>query len=237
MKKIIFIDILIVLSVGLSCFIASDNWILSLIITLLYIVYLFAIFNIILKKYNNNVLKYHQCYNFINDYVAAISSYQSLLGAFDAIYENFNDDLKKELEGVKDVDILEKIKYLQSYFPFHVYYMFCQIIELYDHQGGDILNMSSYLIKQVRSIEEYVNACTKYRSSKIVELIILWGSCLLILIFIRFGLASFFETLKNEFIYVLFIAIFFAFLLFCLHIALNRLFKINIRGFSKYEKN
>lgn len=50
MKKIIFIDILIVLSVGLSCFIASDNWILSLIITLLYTVYLFAIFNIILKK-------------------------------------------------------------------------------------------------------------------------------------------------------------------------------------------
>ncbi len=236
-KKLIVVDLIIILLATLSSYIASDNIFIALVILAIYGLYFFIFFNRFYVKYENNTSRYHECFHFINDYTIALSNYESLLGAFEAIQDNFSLSLKKEIEGVENVDILEKIKYLQSYFPFHMYYLFTQIIEIYDRQGGNILDMTTYLTKQSRSLEEHIDAAKKYRNTKILELSLLWGACILILIFIRFGLAQFFETLKGEPIFIICIVIFYLFLLMFIHIALNILFKIDIRRFAKYEKN
>lgn len=237
MKKIILIDITIIFVVGLSSYLSTDNLYLMCGVILIFSLYLFIVFNRMYKKQLSNVNRYHECFHFMNDYIVSLNTNQSLLGAFVAIQNNFSKELDKEIEGVKDTDIVQKIEYLQGYFPFHVYFLFCQIIKIYDKQGGNILNMSSYLIKQARSVEEYIDTTEKYRSQKIIEIIILWSCCLLILIFIRFGLNQFFNTIKTNLIYVIFIGVFYLFLLIFIHMSGLVLFKFDVRGFAKNEKN
>lgn len=222
---------------GIIAYVATINTIVGICVATVSLVYFLIIFNNRIKSYSFKINRYHECYKFINTFIISLSVTNSLIAAFERTTLRISPSLQKELNGITNLEELDKIDYLKKYFPFHVYELFLNVIHLFLEQGGDILAMSSYLTKEARLIEEYIDAIYSASLKRVVELIFLWVIAFVILIFIRFGLSEFFKILATSKFYPISIGIFFVFVLISIDVSVKRLFDIEIRGFKGYEKN
>ena len=141
-----------------------------------------------------------------------------------------SEDFHRDLKGIDDLNESEKLSYLCKYFKFHIYGLFVDLINLWSEQGGDIIDMSSYLINESRLTEEYINECESISLKKTIEFAILWIFSLAILIVLRFSLGQFFEFLSAKEYYPFIIFGFMLFVLTTIHVAITRICKIEIKG-------
>ncbi len=237
MKKLIVYEIIFSLLVGGISYITSNNLFLSLGVLISYGLFLTTVLNWTIMKTTIKWKRYHQCYTFINTYIISLSSSKSIVESFETSTLKIDQDFQEELNGIKDLTIMEKIEYLQRFFCFNVYHIFINIIELYIEQGGDILAMSHYLFKEARLIEEYIYKCKALSIRKVVELIVLWTMSFVVLISMRFGLAQFFEEISKMVFYPICLSIYYLFFLICIFISVKTLIDVDIRGYTNYEKN
>ena len=221
---------------GGSCYLVVDNVIISLAIFVLFLFYFLFYFDDYFKKNRFIANRYHECYNFINTFIIALSIKGSLISSLEACEMGESESLKSELKGIEHIEIEERICYLNKYFPFYIYDIFLNIVSLHQEQGGDILSSSKHLLKETRLIEEEHNTISKISIRKLGEISILWLLALAILIVVRFALNQFFTIIVSKLFFQIAIAVFYLLLLFSLHLSLTRIFKVNIKGFKGYEK-
>ena len=235
MKIIYLIDIIVPLLAGVVCYLGSDNLILSGIVLIVFLLYFLLFFNRTIRQTENKKNRFHECYSFINNFIISLSVKNSIPGAFENATMNPSPSLKEELAGISHLDVMEQINYLKKYFTFHVYELFCDVLDVFMSQGGDILEMSRYLVKESRGIENYLNTCEMMNKRKVGELAILWVFTLAIIVLVRFGLSQFFNPVKDKVVYLVLLASFFLFLLFSIHMMCMNFSKIEIKGYRKYE--
>ena len=156
MNKRSILYLLISLIFGVSCFVATSNFIVSGIVLVLSILYFLILAEPRIKKANESLTRFHECYRFINAYIISINVKGSLSFAFESVKPAMSDSYLSLMDGINDLNDNEKLTYLSKYFPFHVYSLFLNVIQLWQEQGGDILSLSSYLIDETRNVEEYL---------------------------------------------------------------------------------
>lgn len=222
--------ILASLIIGVVSYIGSSSFILAGICLGVFLLYFLLIAYPYIKKENSRLKRYEECYHFINSYILSLNVRPSLNFAFINSKMNFSFDLTNLIEGLHDLNELETLEYLTSYFPFHIYSLFLQVIKLWLEQGGSILTASSYLLKEVERDEEYLINVKRISLSNFTETIILWSLSLLIIVILRFALNDYFLKISSQTIYLIFIAVFFLFMLVAIHLLINKTFSINIRG-------
>ncbi len=237
MQLVILVELLVPMVVAIIAYLSTDNFIVAGAVLLIYLAYFIIIFHRKVKSTSAIKKKYHQCYSFINNFIISLSVKNSLQGAYENATLHPDEDFELELRGIKHLDILEQLEYLKKYYTFHTYELFYDVIDLFVEQGGDILEMSRYLIKEARSNEEYINQCQEMNKRKIVELISLWAFTLAILVFVRYGLSQFFEPIKNQLFYPIMVGAFFLFVLVGIHIMVTYFTGLEIKGYRKYEKD
>ena len=110
------------------------------------------------------------------------------------------------------------------------------LINIYQEQGGNILEMSHYLLEEVRLIEEYISISKSITKKKMVEFTILWLLTLGIMVFMRFALTQFFNTITKQIFYPIGILSICLFCLLSIHIAISKMSKLQIRGWNDAEK-
>lgn len=236
MKKIIVYELILVLFLTLIAYLSTDNLYVMLFVFLTFLIYFLFILNMSIKKYLFASKRYQECYKFMNSFIFSLSATNSLQSSFEAAVKNPSDEFIKELEGIKQLDIIEKIKYLDRYFPFKTYLIFIDVMDIFNTQGGDILYMSKYLVNEARLNQDYIDICKNLAIKKVVELAILWCLTLSILIILRFGLATFFEQLSNQIFYPISICIFFLLVLIFFHFSIKTILKINVKGIIYHDK-
>jgi len=224
------------LLIALISFIASNSLIVALIVFALGLIYFLLIFN---KKYCKDMIKvnrFHECFNFVNNFIISLSVKDSLLNAFTNSTLKISDDFKKELESISHLQIEEKLKYLERYFYFDFYILFNQTILLFKTQGGNILDISKHLLNEGRNIEEYLMDVSAASKRKIVEISILWLFTLFILVFLRFGLSNFFVSISKEIFFKAGIVGFFVFFYVCFEVSRISISQVDISGIH-HEKD
>ena len=110
------------------------------------------------------------------------------------------------------------------------------LINIYEEQGGNILEMSHYLLEETRLIEEYISSSKSITKKKMVEFAILWLLTLGIMVFMRFALSQFFDVIAKQIFYptgILFVCLF---CVLSIHIAICKMTKLQIRGWNDAEK-
>ena len=233
-----FITLLFIsLLISVVSYIALENIIISGGILVVYIIFSLLIISPMLKKHAIKIRKFHECYHFINNYVISLSIKKSIAGALESTVNSMPTQFIDIYEGLENMGNIDKLNYLSSYFSFHAYQLFLQILAIWQEEGGDILQMSKYLINEIRCNEEYITKTESMSVHKYVEIGILWSFCLLIIIVLRFALKDFYMYIKGQFIYLISMVILFLFILFTIFLLVQKGTNLKIKGYKDNEKN
>ena len=233
-----FITLLFIsLLISVVSYIALENIIISGGILIVYIIFSLLIISPMLKKHAIKIRKFHECYHFINNYVISLSIKKSIAGALESTVNSMPTQFIDIYEGLENMGNIDKLNYLSSYFSFHAYQLFLQILAIWQEEGGDILQMSKYLINEIRCNEEYITKTESMSVHKYVEIGILWSFCLLIIIVLRFALKDFYMYIKGQFIYLISMVILFLFILFTIFLLVQKGTDLKIKGYKDNEKN
>lgn len=236
MNQVVFIGIIISLIFGSASFIASNNFIVGIICFVLPLLYFLLFVRRKIALYQTKVNRFKECYHFINNYIVSLSIKNSVSSSFDSTIESMPDSFKDNIENIETFSYKEKIEHMSSYFRFHVYSLFIDLINLYEEQGGNILEMSRYLLEEVRLIDEYIFACESITRKKMVEFTILWFLTIVIMVVMRFALSQFFTTISKQIFYPIGIGAIVLFALLSIHIAIMKMCKLKIKGWNDNEK-
>ena len=233
-----FITLLFIsLIISVVSYIALENIIISGGILIVYIIFSLLIISPMLKKHAIKIRKFHECYHFINNYVISLSIKKSIAGALESTVNSMPTQFIDIYEGLENMGNIDKLNYLSSYFSFHAYQLFLQILAIWQEEGGDILQMSKYLINEIRCNEEYITKTESMSVHKYVEIGILWSFCLLIIIVLRFALKDFYMYIKGQLIYLISMVILFLFILFTIFLLIQKGTNLKIKGYKDNEKN
>ena len=233
-----FITLLFIsLLISVVSYIALENIIISGGILIVYIIFSLLIISPMLKKHAIKIRKFHECYHFINNYVISLSIKKSIAGALESTVNSMPTQFIDIYEGLENMGNIDKLNYLSSYFSFHAYQLFLQILAIWQEEGGDILQMSKYLINEIRCNEEYITKTESMSVHKYVEIGILWSFCLLIIIVLRFALKDFYMYIKGQLIYLISMVILFLFILFAIFLLVQKGTDLKIKGYKDNEKN
>ncbi len=232
MNTLIIIGIIVSILLGVVMYISTYNFIFTGIAFLLSMLYFFAMALPIYKKHIKKVARFHECYHFINTFIISLSIKSSIKGALDSTFESMGDKFINETVGMVELNENEKLNYLTQYFPFHIYGLFLNLINLWSEQGGNIIDMSTYLINESRLKEEYLTESQRITRKNLLEFGVLWTFSMFILVILRFALSQFYDKLSAQLYFPIAILGIIIFLLITIHIAILRATKIEIRGWE-----
>lgn len=236
MNQTITIGIIASLLLGVSIFISSNNYIIAIAIFLLCILYFAFVARPLKNKYDLKMKRFRECYHFINTFIVSLSVKSTVQGAYETAFESMSDDFSLVVENIDTFSTKEKLEHLGKFFRFHVYSLFLDLVNIYEEQGGDIIDMSRYLLDEVRMTEEYIISCHSTSRKKITEFAILWVLTLLIMVILRFALSQFFTKMAAHIFYPIGVGVIGLFCLVSIHIAVTKMCYLKIKGWNDSEK-
>ena len=213
MKKISIIFIFLSIVLGVLCYLTTSNMIFAILTAIIFIGDYIFLMRKKFKHYSSLIERVHTSYHFINSFVITLSVKDSFEDAYQNGIRINNARLNAETEQLKEMSVIERVKYLKDYFNLSIYYMFLNVVDLYQDQGGNILSMSDNLLKECTRTEKTLSDTLSIGHKHLKEFITLWVMAIGILLFMRFSLNDFYLTmLKNQ----LFSALIFVFFLICI---------------------
>lgn len=234
--NIVVVGIVISLVFAGVIYIATQNLFSTISIFLISVVFFVLIARRLINKNQQKIHRYHECFQFINNFIVALNVKGSLSAAMESAYGTASEDTKEIMDSIQELNEEEKLAYLTKYFKFDLYRLFVDLISLWNEQGGDILKMSRYLVSQVRLKEEYLLTCQSINKSKTMEFIILWFIALMILTALRFALSQFFNRISQTLFYQIAVVAILLFALFSMYILLKRSTNLYLEGWKDDEK-
>ena len=229
MKSTLLFSVIISLVIGFVAYLSSNNLYIGLGIGLLYLLYYLIFAMKKLKNYSRKVYRIHNCYKFMNAFLITMSVRNSLEESYRSGIQGSSGELKHIVAEIENMESLERLNYLRKYFNLSIYKMFLNVVELYLDQGGNILKMSDSLISESTRIEDTLNKATQSSRKYLLEFIILWGLSLGILLFMRFGISSFYLMMLNSPIFLGVLIIYYLLILFSIHMLIGRISELYIK--------
>lgn len=217
MKKTFLFYLILTLIIALCCFITTNNIIFTVILIIIYLLYYYFILRKKFKKYYSIIERVHVCFYFINSFVISLSVKDSLEEAFDSGARINNKNFHDQIDELTNLNTIDRMKYLRSFFNLSLYRMFLNVLDLYQDQGGNILSMSENLISESTRTEKMLNETKSIGLKHFLEFIILWAIALGILLFMKFGLSEFYQKMSSITIFPILIFGFFLLLLISVH--------------------
>ena len=130
---------------------------------------------------------------------------------------------------------MERLEYLKKYYPFYVYELFVSVIHLYIERGGNILDMSRFLLSELHNEQDYNHEYNSLGKRKMFDFSMLWSFSLLILVVLRFALHEHYSLISNQLFYQILIVILFLFILVSIEILNIKAHTFRKRG-AEYEQ-
>ncbi|MDR0832118.1 MAG: hypothetical protein LBM99_04415 [Bacillales bacterium] len=169
-------------------------------------VFFFIVNFVIVKKINNGQEKIELLNEFqqlANSLIMQLATTPSILDACKTISKFFKSEVQEVLEN-DELDISDKMSFLNQRYHFALFSMFEKLIDIYVNQGGNILKMSLQLLNEIDYLKLATQEIHLDNKKKIREVVILWLLSFLCVIILRFSLNSYYEAIiKSNFFYVL----------------------------------
>ena len=229
---IVLIGFIVGIALSLICFISTENLISTASIGFISILYFLIYVRKVIKGKDEKVTKFQDCYQFINNFLIALSIKGHVSGALASTLESQNEETIDLVKSIDSNDPMEKVIYLKDYFKFDIYSLFVDLISLYNDEGGDIIQMSRYLLNQIREEEEFIVNVERMSKKAIVEFTILWSFALSILAILKFSLDDFFKHIVANVFYQISVICILLFALFSVHLAVKKVIDVKLKGWN-----
>lgn len=219
---ITIIALILALFVGGVAFLSAGNIYVSIALSIAFLMYGIFYAKSKITKHLDSITRAHECHHFINSFLLSLSIRNSFGEAYDNAVMNARKDFDNEVRSISNLAIRERIDYLTRYFASDLYGMFLNVLSLYENQGGNILTMGEFIIKEANRIEQPMITMQSLVIRKTFELIMLWMITIAIIIFMRFGLSNFYSLMLNGYVLIIMTISLFAIMLFSFHYAITR---------------
>ena len=218
----VLISLITSLIVGGFAYLSSGNFLVAAGLSILFVAYgvLYARPKII--KHLESICRTHECHNYINSFLLSLSVRNSFTEAYENGILNARQEFVNEIKSIENLAVRDRIDYLAKYFANDIYAMFLNVLSLYENQGGNILTMSEFIIKETNRVEQLMITSKSLVIRKLFELIMLWMITLAIILFMRFGLSQFYTLMLNGVVTIVMTISLFALLLCSFHFAFIR---------------
>ena len=192
MKKIDISWVVVSLMVTVTAYLATNNLYIPIGVFLVYLLYYFVFIRKRIKLFSFRVERIHAGYHFINSFIITLSVKDSLDEAYLNGIRMAPENLIEETNEIENMNTMEKIAFLRSYFNLAIYKMFINIVSLYQEQGGNILAISDSLLRECTRVEKTLAESKSIGNKHLVEFITLWLLSFFILVFLRFAISQFY---------------------------------------------
>ena len=236
MQQLIILFVVVSLGLGGVAYFVSMNLFLAIGVGLLFLLLFVLVVNPAIGKYQKIQQKRHECYTFVNSFLITMSVCESLQKSFELATQSAQKDFKATLDAIALYETKERIEYLSNYFETPIYDMFLSVLDIYTERGGDILKLSKSLMEELTRMEETTISLSKHAASVLIQWIVLWAMSLAILVFVRFGLDSFYTYLSSSISYVAMIMVYFLLLLVSIVIFTQKYTGINLFARKKQKE-
>lgn len=228
----LLIGLIVSIALFFICFISTENYISAAFVFVVSLLYFVIFANKVMKNKDEKKTRFMESFQFVNNFLISLSIKGHASGALASALESQNEETKELLNSLDSDDPMDKVRYLKNYFRFDVYYLFIDLVTLYNEEGGDILQMSSHLLNQIRELEEYIVNVERINKNTLLEFAILWTFSLTVLAILRFSLDDFFKYVVGNNFYQISVVLILLFTLASIHIAISKVTKFEIRGWN-----
>ena len=228
----LLIGLIVSIALFFICFISTENYISAAFVFVVSLLYFVIFANKVMKNKDEKKTRFMESFQFVNNFLISLSIKGHASGALASALESQNEETKELLNSLDSDDPMDKVRYLKNYFRFDVYYLFIDLVTLYNEEGGDILQMSSHLLNQIRELEEYIVNVERINKNTLIEFAILWTFSLTVLAILRFSLDDFFKYVVGNNFYQISVVLILLFTLASIHIAISKVTKFEIRGWN-----
>ena len=188
---------------AIVAYVTTSNLLIGGSVFLIYFAISILFLKPLVKRYLDKRRKRHEVFNFINHFIISLSITSSIDQAFEDATIDAKGEEKEVLDSISALTSMEKIEYLLRYFEDDIYPVFLSIVKAYLEEGGDLLEMSSQLLNEVTSNEEKHNSLETIRKKSLVQYGSLWFLSTIVLVFLRFGLSNFYDSLTKNIPYLI----------------------------------
>lgn len=212
------IYVLVSLLSSLASYYLTDNLYFLIATLVIYLAY-FIIYEICFKRRERIRLKRDRDLTaFIHDFFLAYSVDFSLAKAINKANENASNGLKEQIKMLDEFKNMDKLEKLADYFSSSLYQLFLKTIDICENYSEDRIKTISFLLEENNRYIFNQKVLQRNIWRSLVEFSLLWIISFIVLIIIRFAVNNYFNQLINAWIYLVGIAIYFAFFLFSIHL-------------------
>ena len=229
MKKLDIVFIILGVFLGILCYFSTKNLIFSILILVIFVVDYFILMRKKFTRYFSLIERVHTSYHFINSFIISLSVKDSLEDAYQNGIRINNARLNAETKELNEMPVLERVKYLYGYFNLSIYKVFLNVLDLYQDQGGNILNMSDNLLRECTRTEKTLSDTLSIGYKHLTEFIILWLMSFAILLFMRFSIEEFYMMMLNSPFVAPLIFIFFVICIASINLFVNSFTNLTIK--------
>lgn len=229
MKKIDIFFVLLSVILAAICFVSTNSFLYAPILLVLSLLNYFLLMRKDFLKYFSLIERVHTSYHFINSFVITLSVKDSLEDAYQNGIRLNNERLNLETEQLKEMPVINRIKYLKDYFNLSIYFMFLNVVDLYQDQGGNILNIADNLLRECTRTEKTLADTLAIGNKHLTEFIILWVMSIAILLFMRFSLKEFYVSMVANPIIPALIFLFFFICILSINLFVKTFTNLNIK--------
>lgn len=233
MKKYDLIFIFLGVFLGILCYISTKNLIFSIVILVVFVVDYFIFMRKKFIHYFGLIERVHTSYHFINSFIISLSVKDSFEEAYQSGIRINNARLNAETKELNEMVALDRVRYLYGYFNLSIYKVFLNVLDLYQDQGGNILNMADNLLRECTRTEKTLSDTLSIGYKHLTEFVILWLMSFAILLFMRFSIAEFYMMmLKSPFVAPM-IFMFFIICIVSINLFVNSFTNLTVKEGSK----
>ena len=207
------------LAAGGLAYLVSDSFYIALLLCpLIFSAFFFLVIPPIEARFIRSEAR-GMAYRFVSGFLISLSVSKSLEEGYESAAMFLQGRAKEAALSCKGMEIMERLRYLRGTFRAPFYDMFCSMVAIWQERGGDVLDLMDPLLREATSAEEAGRALDQARIRQGTQFLVLWGMSLLVLLAVRLGLSSFYETVSGSLPFLLvtllyFLVLAFAFVLF-----------------------
>lgn len=243
-SKLLIFSVALSLFFGSLAFLVAWNFYIALAVFVLFFLTFDFLISPLIEAYAAKERKRHEAYRFVNGFLITLSVTLSPENAYASATGEAKGELSELVSRLSSSSVDERLEYLKGYFLESYYAMFVSVFHLYEEQGGDVLSLSESLLKETARKEEEGDALQKESIRKLVEFVSLWLLSVVIIVFVRICLRTFYGSLVRNPLYLGCLGLYFliAIVSFVLFTSVFTAEKVSVKGglhvpFWKKKKN
>lgn len=224
-------DLMLSYIVGISFGIIVYIIINSLIYSVIFGVIMFLLINFYTLKKLSKTRKFLKAVEVFSHFANSLVMQLTVMPNVSRALIDISDYLDSEKQSIitnEELLINERLDALDKHFDFPLYYVFKEIIVLYDTQGGSIIDMSMQLLNQIDIYMKNIETIRLDNNKKIGEVLFLWIFSIFALIYVKSILIDYYSILISNNTFVLVLAGFFLLFIFSIFILSNKYIEIKL---------